>query len=438
VNASERPLSTETKLTRINWLSAANPEMKFDCLMHHFNLESLAANFNKLDGRKAVGNDGVSKIEYGTDLSKNLDELLFKMKQMSYRPSPVRQVLIPKEGNPGSYRPLGIGNIEDKIVQGVTKSLLESIYEPLFLDCSYGFRPRRGCHDAIKDLRRHLNDRYVETVIDVDLANFFGTIDHKVLEGFLREKIGDERFIRYITRMFKAGVLVEGDLSVSDEGVPQGSLCSPVLANILAHHVIDKWIDEVVKPHCKGEIALFRYCDDLCICCEFDSDALRVKVALGRRLEKYKLRLNSGKTKLIHFNRAASGRGRKQGSFDFLGFTFYIGHSRKGRPIVKLKTSRKRMNSKLKNVTMWIKTVRNRFRLTQIWKTLRMKLRGHSNYYAVSFNLEQVGTFLHKAIKIVFKWLNRRSQKRSFTWEKFNLYIEANPLPRVRLCVSLY
>lgn len=435
--ASERPSSTETKLKRINWLSAANSEMKFDCLMHHFDKESLAANFNKLDGKKAVGIDGVSKTEYGVDLSENLDKLLFKMKRMSYRPAPVRQVLIPKEGRSGSYRPLGISNVEDKIVQGVMKSLLESIYEPLFLDCSYGFRPQRGCHDAIKDLRRHLNDRKVETVIDVDLTNFFGTIDHKVLEGFLREKIGDERFIRYIIRMFKAGVLVDGDLSISDEGVPQGSPCSPVLSNVLAHNVIDRWIEEVVKPHCKGEIALFRYCDDLCICCEYDSDALRVKVALGKRLEKYNLELNLEKTKSIRFNRASADR-RKQGTFDFLGFTFYIGQSREGRPIVKLKTSRKRMSSKLKNVATWIKAVRNRYRLPQIWKTLCMKLRGHSNYYAVSFNLEQVGAFLHKAVKIVFKWLNRRSQKRSFTWEKFNHYIKANPLPRVRLCVSLY
>jgi group II intron reverse transcriptase/maturase len=211
------------------------------------------------------------------------------MKRMAYRPGPVREVLIPKPGRPKEKRPLGICNFEDKIVQKMMQKVLESIYEPLFLDVSYGFRPGRGCHDAVKALRQHLFQQNVQTVIDVDLSNFFGTIDHGEMEKILREKIKDKRFIRYIIRLFKAGVLAEGDLSVSQEGLVQGSLCSPTLANIFAHYALDLWVTEVVKKHCTGTVELFRYGDDAVICCQYEKDAMRIKKALSQRLDKYKL-----------------------------------------------------------------------------------------------------------------------------------------------------
>lgn len=333
--------------------------MKFGCLMHHFNAESLRASFDKLNGRKAVGADGVSKTQYGKALQENLDDLLARMKRMAYRPAAVWQALIPKEGKPGHFRPLGISNFEDKLVQGVTKTILESIYEPLFLESSFGFRLGRSCHDAIKTLCDHLQSSPVDTVIDVDLANFFGTIDHKILLDFLRQKIGDERLLRYLARMFKAGVLAAGDLTISDEGVPQGSLCSQVLSNVMAHHVIDCWVEEMVKPHCEGQVKLVRYCDDLVICCQLHDDALRIKSALGKRLAKYRLRLNEDKTKLVRFSRDRAVRGERQQSFDFLGFTFYLGRSRRGQALVKVKTSRARLRAKLRNVTIWIKQVRS-------------------------------------------------------------------------------
>ncbi len=206
--------------------------------MHHFNEASLAACFHELDGTKAVGIDGIDKAQYGASLETNLKDLVARMKRMAYRPAPVRQVRIPKEGKPGATRPLGISTLEDKIVQKMMQKVLESIYEPLFLDCSYGFRPGRGCHDAIRALHQHLFRQKVETVIDLDLANFFGPLDHQLLIELLRQKIGDERLIRYLIRMFKAGVMADGDLTVSEEGVPQGSSCSPVLANIFAHYVL--------------------------------------------------------------------------------------------------------------------------------------------------------------------------------------------------------
>lgn len=227
-------LDTDTKLKRIAWLSANDPHKRFDSLMHHFNEASLAACFHELDGSKAVGIDEVTKAQYGEHLDANLRDLVARMKRMAYRPPPIRQALIPKEGPAGATRPLGISVLEDKIVQKMMQKVLESIYEPQFLNCSSGFRPGRGCHDAIKALHQHLFHHDVETVIDVDLANFFGTIDQQLLVAMLREKIDDERLIRYLVRMFKAGVLVDGELTVSDEGVvgafvaPCSPMCLPI------------------------------------------------------------------------------------------------------------------------------------------------------------------------------------------------------------------
>src|SRR5262245_53881247 len=215
-------MSTATKLKRIAWLSARDPNKTFECVMHHVDLETLWRNFDKLDEEKAVGIDGVSKKEYKQNLISNLENLLTKMKDMAYIPMPVKEVRIPKEGQPGKFRPLGISILEDKIVQGAFREVLEAIYEPIFLEGSHGFRPGRSCHTAVKALRDHLQSNLVETVIDIDLKNFFGTLDHRILEGFLREKIKDDRFVRYIIRMFKAGVLSEGELTVGDQGVPQG------------------------------------------------------------------------------------------------------------------------------------------------------------------------------------------------------------------------
>ena len=438
MGTTESLLSTKTKLKRIALLSQQDPYRSFESLMHHFNYESLRECFYELDGKKAVGVNGVDKATYAQNLNKNLQDLISNMKAMAYRPGPVREVLIPKEGKPGATRPLGISNFEDKIVQKMMQKVLESIYEPLFLECSYGFRPGKGCHDAIKALQHHLHDNEIQTVIDIDLKNFFGTIDHKILEDILKEKIRDTRFMRYINRMFKAGVLSEGDLKVSEEGVPQGSVCSPILANIFAHYAIDIWMKEMVKPNCKGKVALFRYADDAVICCQYDKDAQRIREALVKRLGKYKLTLNEDKTKLVPFDKRLATQGVKQGTFDFLGFTFYWGKARSGRFVPKLKTKAKTMRAKLNKVTEWIKVEKDKTQLREIWKTFVAKLRGHVNYYGVSHNAESVNKFLHEATRIVFKWLNRRSQRKSFTWKEFERYITAHPLPTVKIVHRLF
>ena len=231
---------TTTVLNRIAWLSEQDPDKEFECLMHLFNKESLLECFHSLDGKKAKGIDGVSKSDYAKDLEGNIEALLARMKRMAYRPGPVREVLIPKEGKPGAIRQLGISNLEDKIVQKMMQKVLQSIYEPIFLECSYGFRPGKGCHDAIKALQNHLYRYDIQTVIDIDLKNFFGTIDHKLMEELLRRKIKDPKLMRYIIRMFKAGVLGKDELKISDEGVPQGSLCKALHKLPYAEKVIMK------------------------------------------------------------------------------------------------------------------------------------------------------------------------------------------------------
>jgi RNA-directed DNA polymerase len=429
---------TKTKLNRITWLSKQDSKKKFECLMHLFNYESLVDCFQQLDKNKAVGIDGIDKATYAKNLEENIKELIRKMKDMAYQPGPVREVLIPKEGKPGATRPLGISNLEDKIIQRMMQQVLESIYEPIFLECSYGFRPGRNCHDAIKAVLNHLYNNEIQTIIDIDLKNFFGTIDHKLLEDILKEKIKDTKFMRYINRMFKSGILTEGELRISEEGVPQGSICSPILANIFAHYAIDKWIEEMVKPNCKGNVTLFRYADDAVICCQHASDALRIRDTLGKRLEKFKLQLNEEKTKLVPFDKRLARQGVQQGSFDFLGFTFYWGKSQAGRIIPKLKTRAKTMKTKLNRVTEWFKQIRNKMSLKEIWNIFKAKLRGHIQYYGVSHNIAQVNKFVQKALKIGFKWLNRRSQRKSFNWEKFNLFIKLNPLPTVKIVHRLF
>jgi RNA-directed DNA polymerase len=431
-------MDTETKLKRIAWLSERDHNKRFECLMHHIDYDRLKDNFNQLDPKKAVGIDGVTKQEYESNLESNLRDLLDRMKRMAYIPQPVKEVLIPKDGQPGKFRPLGISVLEDKIVQGAFRQILEAIYEPLFMDCSHGFRPRRGCHTAIKDLRAYLQENPVEIVIDIDLKNFFGTIDHKTLEEILREKIKDEKFIRYIIRMFKAGVLTEGELKIGDEGVPQGSICSPILANIHAHKAIDEWVEKIIQPYCKGKVKLFRYADDAVICCEKTEDATRIRKTLPKRLEKYKLTLNEEKTKMVEFSREKVIQGIPQGSFDFLGFTFYWGKARSGRIIAKLKTSGKTLRKKLVKVGEWCKENRNKYTLKELWKTFCAKLRGHTQYYGVSFNSSKIQKFYYESTRIFFKWINRRSQKKSFTWEKFGNFLKKFPPPKAKICHSCF
>jgi group II intron reverse transcriptase/maturase len=357
---------------------------------------------------------------------------------MAYIPGNVRQVQIPKEGRKGALRPLGISNFEDKIVQKMMQKILESIYEPLFHPNSYGFRPGRNCHNAIKELHAHLSTKEVETVIDIDLENYFGSISHQVAIDIISKKIGDPRIIRYLIRMFKSGILTDGELTVSEEGVVQGSCCSPIIANIVADEVICKWFEETVKKYCKGEIKLIIYADDLVICCQYQKDAVRIKRALSLRLHKFGLKMNEAKTKLIAFSKRKQKNNIDQETFDFLGFTFYIGKSRKGFYVIKVKTIGKRLKVKLKNVNNWARDIRNKYSLKQIMKRAIPKVRGHIQYYGVSHNYGCVRIFVHHVRRIIFKWLNRRSQKKSFAWDKFEMFLDQIKFPEAEICHKLF
>ncbi len=420
---------------RIRTLSKENSKMEFKWLIQYFNKENLIYCFHELDGKKAVGIDGKSKDEYAENLEGNIESLVNRMKTNTYYPAPVRQVLIPK--GDGKFRPLGISNLEDKIVQSLFNKILSAIYEPIFVNESYGFREGRGCHDAIKDIHAFLSRKYTGSIIDVDLKNFFGTISHRKLILLLEMKIKDKRFIKYMVRMLKAGILSNGELIVTDEGSPQGSIVSPVLANIFAHYAIDVWLRDMVAPALKGNVHMVRFADDLIIWIS-SNDIPRVMVALSKRLERFSLILNEDKTKTISFSRRDMEKGTQQGTFKFLGFEFYIGKSKLGKLIIKIKTAKKTLANKLKEVTKWCKENRNRFRLAYLWKIFQSKVRGHINYYGVSHNFTNVKIFVGKAKVIFFKWINRRSQKKSFTWVKFNLFLELRPLPKIVIVHRLF
>ena len=384
-----------------------------------------------------MGIDGVTKEQYGGDLENNIEKLIDKMKTMSYKPQPVREVLIPKEGKPGQTRPLGISSFEDKIVQLQMARILEAIYEPIFRDCSFGFRPGRNCHTAVSALFQHLNGKSCEIVIDVDLKNYFGLIQHDILLEFLRRKIKDEVFIRYVARMLKAGIFSEGRFEVSEEGSPQGNIASPILSNIYAHYVLDVWFEDVVPLYTRHEVKTFRYADDQVICCRYRSDSVKVLKALKLRLSKYGLELNAEKTKVVKFNKLEFP-GVKQETFDYLGFTFYIRNCRKGYPIVAVKTARKRFIAKLKKVKLWCILNKDKARLLPLWHTFNSKLRGHIQYYGVSLNSDRVNSFVHQAVGVFFKWVNRRSQRKSFNWEQFSKFRKVFPSPKAIIRHNLY
>lgn len=412
----------------------------FTALMHHFSVENLRACFEALDGRKALGVDGVTKEQYGKNLEANLQELHRKLHQMSYRPQPVRQVEIPKED--GTMRPLGISCTEDKIIQEMTRRILEAIYEPVFIDTSYGFRPKRSCHDALRQLNSELMCQPVNWVADIDLAKFFDTMPHQEILSVLSMRIKDGKFLRLISRMLKAGIQTPGGVLYDELGSPQGSISSPVIANIFLDHVLDKWFTETVRHHCQGYCAIIRYADDAITVFEREDDARRFMRVLPRRLEKYGLRLNVDKTHLLacgkRYARYCLQSGQRPPTFDFLGLTHYWGHSRKGHVRLKRKTSKKRFRRALVDLNMWLRKVRSTSKLPLIWMAVGQKLRGHFNYFGVTDNSRALYSFERKAHTLLFKWLNRRSQKRSFTWDRFLRYQAEFPLARPGRVVSLH
>jgi group II intron reverse transcriptase/maturase len=400
--------------------------------MHHFTVDNLRACFEALDRTKAPGIDGVTKETYGEHLEDNLRALHEKLRQLSYRPKPVRRVEIPKED--GTMRPLGISCTEDKIVQELTRRILEAIYEPGFCETSYGFRPGRSCHKALRRLNREVMSAPVNWIADLDLAQFFDTMPHLDILAILAERIKDRRFLRLIARMLKAGVQTPGGVGHDELGSPQGSIVSPVLANVCLDRVLDQWVVTSVKPHCRGYVELIRYADDTLLVFEREDDAQRVMRVLPLRLATFGLRLNAQKTRLVPFGKRAAWRAMKAGqrppTLDFLGFTHYWGQSRRGLVRLKRKTSKKRLRRALVAINQWLRRERNERQRPDLWQTVARKMRGHFNYFGVTDNSHALYGFEHAVRKLLVKWLNRRRQRRSFSWESFRRDDARYPLPR--------
>ena len=429
----------ETKLTRIAEIAKEKPKEVFTALYHHLNQTMLMECHQELAGNKAAGVDQVTKEEYEKNLEENISSLIEKLKKHSYKPQPVRRTYIPK--GDGQKRPLGIPAYEDKIVQLGLNRILQAIYEQDFLKCSYGFRPSLSCHDALRELGSIIQGK-TNYIVDADIKGFFDNVNHEWLMKFLALRIGDPNILRLIIKFLKAGIMEEGKVETSEIGTPQGAIISPTLANIYLHYVLDLWFEKAVKPSCKGEAHLVRYADDFVCCFQYKDEAERFYKALKERLSKFQLEMAESKSKIIQFGRFAEQDRNKRGlgkpeTFDFLGFTHYCGKTRNGKFVTKRKTSKKKFKAKVKEFKQWVKTVRNR-NIHEIFKTVEAKLRGHYNYYGVTDNYHMMSKYRIAIIKLLFKWLNRRSQRKSFTWEKFDLFLKLKSLPNPKIHIDLW
>ena len=427
----------QTKLNRITELAKSDKNLRFKNVMHLINEVNLTDCFLMLKTRRATGVDGIDLEEYERNLGTNLKELMEKMKKFSYHPKPARRVYIPKLN--GKLRPLGIPSTEDKIVQMGMKRILEAIYETDFLDSSYGFRPNRNCHQALDKIDKIIMTKPVNYIIDVDIKGFFDNVKHEWLRKFVEHRISDKNFNRYIVRFLRAGIMEEGKFKETEKGTPQGGILSPILANIYLHYVLDLWIEKVVKKHCKGYVEMVRYADDFVICVEKENEAFKIMNALKNRLNKFGLETAEDKTGIIKFGKNANnGDGIKPDTFNFLGFTHFCDKGRKGFFKVGRKTEKKKFNNKMIEMNKWLKGIRNRIKLSEIWKIFCAKLRGHYQYYGVSGNYKGIHRYYSQSIRMLWKWINRRSQKKSMNLKVFWEYINRLRIPKPKICHNFY
>lgn len=429
----------ETKLERISQLSKENPDMVFTSIGHLINKRLLKECHEKMEGDKAVGIDGITKEEYGKDLEKNLEDLEKRLKRKAYRPQPARRVEIPKEN--GKTRPLSIYCYEDKLIQEALRRILEAVFEPHFYDEMMGFRPERGCHKAIRKLNEMIERKRTNYVLDADIKGFFDHIDHEWAVRFIESKIKDPNIIRLIRRMLKAGIMEENQYQEAEEGSGQGSVCSPIIANIYMHYVLVWWFKEIVQPKQKGYSGLVVYADDFVACFQYKEEAERFYERLKHRMGYFGLSLEEEKSRLIEFGRFAEERSRKRGkkpeTFTYLGFTHYCSKGRNGKFRVKRKTSKKKFAKKCKEMRQKIKEMRQMPK-EEIIRKLNQILTGYYHYYGITDNIKSLGRFWYETSKSLYYWLNRRSQKKSYTYEGYNAMLKEYPLVRPRIYVSVY
>jgi group II intron reverse transcriptase/maturase len=394
---------------------------RLETLMNRVNAETIKEQHRKQEGKKATGIDGVSKDEYGKELNERAEEPVSRMKRFSYKPQPVRRTYIPK-GN-GRMRPLGIPAYEDRPVQGAMADILNDICEERFLDCSYGFRPKRSAHDVVKHINQTVMTKKTNWVLEADIKGFFDNVNHDWLMKFLEHDIADKNFLRYVKRFLIASVMEGTEYGESDKGTPQGGLISPVLANVYLHYVLDLWIEKKVKKELKGEAYYVRYADDFLLMFQYESEAKRVMAALNERPKKFGLEPAEDKTRILPFGRF---KGTKE-DFDFLGFTFFNTKTREGKYRVGVRTSKKKLKMKKQTVKAWLKT-RMTKPVSETMEQINRALSGHNNYYGTRGNFRKIQQFWKYVKYESYRMLNRRHQKKSLKYDKFlriwNYYVK--------------
>ena len=428
---TQRPSPMSQSLRRLARKAKEEPRTQFTAIAHLLTEEVYWAAWRRLKKGASTGVDGVTARAYVAELGANLRALQARVKAKQYRPQPVRRVTIPKEG--GQTRPIGIPTLEDKLVQGAVRLLLEAIYEQDFLPCSHGFRPQRSPHQALAALEQALLRQKVSYVLDIDIRRFFDTMDHGHLLRFVQHRVKDRSILRLLRCWLRAGVLEAGRVAPSETGTPQGGVISPLLANIYLHYVLDLWAERRMRKVLRGELVLVRYADDVVVGFQYRDDAETFQRALADRLAQFGLALNAAKTRLLEFGRfaaeRAARRGRKPETFDCLGFTHICGRTRRGAFQVRRKTSRKRLRRFLTATGRWCKVNRH-VPVRDQWAILCGKLRGHYQYYGVAGNRNALQVVYERVVRAWRQWLNRRSQRARMNWRKFTALLRRYPLPR--------
>lgn len=442
MEGNKEKTDTVTKLALIARHAREDRKVQFTSLTHHLKAQYLKHCFEELKRGKAAGIDGRTWESYNKgEIERVVEETAALIQAKKYRPQPMRRVYIKKDN--GKMRPLGIPTVIDKVVQLAVTRILEAIYEPNFLPVSYGYRPGKDAHEALKDINHMIMREKMNWIIDGDIEGFFDHVDHRWMRRCLDQRIRDPNFKRLIWRFLKAGVMEKGMYHQTEEGTPQGGILSPILANIYLHYVLDLWFEGREKKENRGYAHLVRYADDFVIGAQHKREAQQIVRDVEDRLRQFGLTLSQEKIRVIEFGRFAKENTKKQGrrkpeTFDFLGLTHYCTKTRDGRFMVRVKTSRKRMNRSVESMKTWLKRVRNVLPVEKIWPTISSKLHGHYNYYGVSGNFESIQRYYGKTRYLVFKWLNRRSQKRTWNWDGFLKYLETYPFPKPKLTYAIY
>jgi RNA-directed DNA polymerase len=425
------------ELRRVAERAKKEPDGQFHSLAHLLDELALSRAFYRQRKDAAVGVDGITKEDYEQNLVDNLRGLHERLRTKRYRHQPIRRVHIPK--GDGRTRPLGISAFEDKVVQDALRELLEAVYEQDFLDCSYGFRPGRSAHDALRALHRAAEAGELNWVLEADIQSFFDSVDRTALREMLRERVADGSLLRLVGKCLHVGVLDGAAYTTPDVGTAQGSILSPLLGNIYLHYVLDRWFTEVVRPRLRGKVRLIRYADDFVIGFQYREDAERVAAVLPKRMQRYGLALHPDKTRLLDFRRPPAGQrgGKGPGTFDFLGFTLYWRRSRRGRWHLACKTRRARLRRAIQAVYDWCRRQQHQDLAVQ-YAGLWSRLQGHYNYFGVNGNLRSLACLLWHARRAWRKWLNRRSQRARLTWERFQAVVQRYPLPSPRIMVQIW